>query len=62
MPVQTIPCIKELIQPAPFEECGLYEYYLSTGKRTRGSFCDATYATSLLIKTTGSFNKHIVGS
>ena len=57
----TIPCVKSLIQPAPFEECGNNQYYISTGKRTRGDFCDATYSTTVLISSTGSSINTLLG-
>lgn len=50
----TIICTKDLVQPGAVSDCGANQYYISTGKRTRGDFCDATYATTVLIKTTGS--------
>ena len=58
----TIPCPKELIQPAAFDECGTNQYYLSTGKRTRGDFCDATYACSLSVFSTGSSINTLLGN
>ena len=58
----TMPCPKELIQPAAFDECGTNQYYLSTGKRTRGDFCDATYACTQAIVSTGITITELMGT
>ena len=57
----TIICTKDLVQPGAVSDCGANQYYLSTGKRTRGDFCDATYACTLAIVSTGSSINTLMG-
>lgn len=58
----TIDCSKTLIQPATIGDCGLNEFYLSTGKQSPGDFCDTTYATSVLTTSTASSITGLLGS
>ena len=56
------PCSKTIIQPATVGDCGLNEFYLSTGKQSPGDFCDTTYATSVLTTSTASSITGLMGS
>ena len=57
----TIICTKNLVQPGAVSDCGANQYYISAGKRTRGDFCDATYACTQAILTTGSSINTLMG-
>lgn len=48
----TITCDKTLIQPASVGDCGTNEFYITTPKSSTASFCDGTYATSMLVTST----------
>ena len=58
----TITCPRTIKQPATAGDCGLNEFYISTGKRSIGDFCDATYSTSVLITSTSTTIPLLLGS
>jgi hypothetical protein len=56
------PCPKTIIQPATVGDCGLNEFYISTGKQSPGDFCDTTYSTSVLTNSTATTTTGLMGS
>lgn len=59
---QTITCDKTLIQPASVGDCGLNQFYITTGRPSPGSFCDGTYATSVLVNSTATTLPELMGT
>lgn len=56
------PCSRTIVQPASVGDCGLNEFYISTGKQSPGDFCDNTYSTSVLTTSTATTITGLMGS